>query len=77
LALEDHVRGHSTPVGIFEIDMLLANVCKLNVIQFPYELARLAADIAGGLLDAMPPVHDLEDPVAGPYIGKYVTTPVG
>ncbi len=64
--------GHPTPAGNFEIDMLLANVCKLNVTRFPFELARLATDIAGGLLGTMPSAHDLEDPVAGPYIKKYL-----
>jgi 4-hydroxybutyryl-CoA dehydratase/vinylacetyl-CoA-Delta-isomerase len=64
--------GHPTAAGNFEIDMLLANVCKLNVTRFPYELARLATDIAGGLLGTMPSAHDLEDPVTGPYIKKYL-----
>ena len=34
--------------GTYLIDLLLANVCKLNVTRFPYEIARLAQDIAGG-----------------------------
>ncbi len=42
--------GHQTRAGNYEVDMLLANVCKLNVTRFPFELARLATDIAGGLL---------------------------
>jgi 4-hydroxybutyryl-CoA dehydratase/vinylacetyl-CoA-Delta-isomerase len=65
-------RGHQTLAGNYEIDMLLANVCKLNVTRFPYELARLATDIAGGLLGTMPSAQDLEDSVAGPYIKKYL-----
>jgi len=64
--------GHETMAGNYEIDMLLANVCKLNVTRFPYELARLATDIAGGLLGTMPSSRDLEDDVAGPYIKKYL-----
>ena len=32
----------------------------------------LATDIAGGLLGTMPSAADLEDPVAGPYIRKYL-----
>jgi 4-hydroxybutyryl-CoA dehydratase/vinylacetyl-CoA-Delta-isomerase len=64
--------GHKTMAGNYEIDMLLANVCKLNVTRFPYELARLATDIAGGLLGTLPSAKDLEDPVAGPYIKKYL-----
>jgi 4-hydroxybutyryl-CoA dehydratase / vinylacetyl-CoA-Delta-isomerase len=64
--------GHQTPAGNYEIDMLLANVCKLNVTRFPYELARLATDIAGGLLGTMPSGIELDDPVTGPYIKKYL-----
>lgn len=64
--------GEATPAGNFQVHLLLANVCKLNVTRFPYELARLATDIAGGLLGTMPAAADLEDPVAGPYIRKYL-----
>jgi len=70
-------QGHATPAGNYEIDMLLANVCKLNVTRFPYEIARLATDIAGGLLGTMPSAHDLEDPVSGPYIKKYLAAADG
>jgi 4-hydroxybutyryl-CoA dehydratase/vinylacetyl-CoA-Delta-isomerase len=69
--------GHQTLAGNWEIDMLLANVCKLNVTRFPYELARLATDIAGGLLGTMPSAKDFEDPVAGPYIKKYLAAAEG
>ena len=54
------------------MNSLLANVCKLNVTRFPFELARLATDISGGLLGTMPSAADLEDPVTGPYIQKYL-----
>jgi 4-hydroxybutyryl-CoA dehydratase/vinylacetyl-CoA-Delta-isomerase len=64
--------GHQTPAGNYEIDMLLANVCKLNVTRFPYELARLATDIAGGLLGTLPSSRDLNNPETGPYIKKYL-----
>jgi len=69
--------GHQTKAGNYEVDMLLANVCKLNVTRFPYELARLATDIAGGLLGTMPSAQDMDDPVAGPYIRKYLTAVKG
>jgi 4-hydroxybutyryl-CoA dehydratase/vinylacetyl-CoA-Delta-isomerase len=42
--------GKPMASGTFLVDTLLANVCKLNVTRFPYEIARLAQDIAGGLL---------------------------
>ena len=64
--------GQATPSGNYLVNLLLANVCKLNVTRFPYELARLATDIAGGLLGTMPAAADLEDPEAGPYIKKYL-----
>jgi 4-hydroxybutyryl-CoA dehydratase/vinylacetyl-CoA-Delta-isomerase len=64
--------GEKTPAGNYQVNLLLANVCKLNVTRFPFELARLATDIAGGLLGTMPSAADLEDPVTGPYIQKYL-----
>jgi len=69
--------GHQTDAGNYEIDMLLANVCKLNVTRFPFEMARLATDIAGGLLGTMPSAADLEDKTAGPYIRKYLAAASG
>jgi 4-hydroxybutyryl-CoA dehydratase/vinylacetyl-CoA-Delta-isomerase len=69
--------GHPTKAGNYEVDMLLANVCKLNVTRFPFELARLATDVAGGLIGTMPSAKDLDDPVAGPYIKKYLAAVKG
>ena len=64
--------GRPTPAGNYQVDLLLANVCKLNVTRFPYEIARLATDVAGGLLGTMPSAADLNDPLVGPYIKKYL-----
>jgi len=64
--------GHSTASGSYEIDMLLANVCKQNVTRFPYEIARLAEDIGGGLLVTMPSEEDFKDEVLGKYLDKYL-----
>jgi 4-hydroxybutyryl-CoA dehydratase/vinylacetyl-CoA-Delta-isomerase len=64
--------GQATPSGNYLVNLLLANVCKLNVTRFPYELARLATDVAGGLLGTMPSAADLNDPESGPYIRKYL-----
>ncbi|MBU2489783.1 MAG: 4-hydroxybutyryl-CoA dehydratase, partial [Proteobacteria bacterium] len=69
-------RGFERPAGNWEIDQLLANVCKQNVTRFPFEIARLAVDIAGGLLGTLPPASDLEDPEAGPYLRKYLAAAV-
>jgi len=54
------------------IDLLLANVCKQNVTRFPYEIVRLAEDIAGGLMVTAPSEKDLRDPYLGKYIDKYL-----
>lgn len=64
--------GHKTESGNYIIDLLLANVCKQNITRFPYEIARLAEDIAGGLMVTAPSEKDLKDPVLGPYIEKYL-----
>ena len=64
--------GKPTASGTYLIDLLLANVCKLNVTRFPYEIARLAQDIAGGLLVTMPSEKDLANPEVGPYLEKYL-----
>lgn len=63
--------GTETKSGNYIIDMLLANVCKQNVTRFPYEIARLAEDLAGGLMVTMPSQKDFDNPVTGKYIEKY------
>lgn len=65
-------QGCRTPSGTYLIDMLLANVCKQNVTRYPYEIARLAEDIAGGLMVTMPSEKDFHHPEIGPYIEKYL-----
>lgn len=65
-------QGHRTGSGTYLIDLLLANVCKQNVTRFPYEISRLAEDIAGGLMVTMPSEKDLRHPKIGPYIQKYL-----
>jgi 4-hydroxybutyryl-CoA dehydratase/vinylacetyl-CoA-Delta-isomerase len=64
--------GRPTASGTYLIDLLLANVCKLNVTRFPYEIARLAQDIAGGLLVTLPSEKDLANPATGPLLDKYL-----
>lgn len=64
--------GHKTASGTYLIDLLLANVCKQNVTRFPYEIARLAEDIAGGLMVTMPSEKDFRHPVIGKVVEKYL-----
>jgi len=64
--------GFKTESGNYMIDLLLANVCKQNVTRFPYEIARLAEDLAGGIMVTAPSEKDLRDPKIGPYVEKYL-----
>lgn len=59
--------GYPTEAGNYQIDLLLANVCKQNVTRFPYEIVRLAEDIAGGLMVTMPSAKDFQSELA---VGK-------
>nr|WP_291235345.1 4-hydroxyphenylacetate 3-hydroxylase family protein [Frisingicoccus sp.] len=63
--------GTETASGNYLIDLMLANVCKQNVTRFPYEIARLAQDIAGGLMVTLPSEKDINHPVTGPIVRKY------
>ncbi len=64
--------SHQTASGNYEPDDLLANVCKHNVTRFPYELARLAQDLAGGLVATMPSEKDLANEATGPRLRKFL-----
>ena len=61
-----------TSAGNYQPDDLLANVCKHNVTRFPYELARLAQDLAGGLVATLPSERDFANPETGPMLRKYL-----
>jgi 4-hydroxybutyryl-CoA dehydratase/vinylacetyl-CoA-Delta-isomerase len=61
-----------TPAGNYQPDDLLANVCKHNVTRFPYELARLAQDLAGGLVATLPSEKDFDNPETGPLLRKFL-----
>jgi 4-hydroxybutyryl-CoA dehydratase/vinylacetyl-CoA-Delta-isomerase len=65
-------QGHKTASGTYLIDLLLANVCKQNVTRFPYEIARLAEDIAGGLMVTMASEKDFKNPEIGKVLEKYL-----
>jgi 4-hydroxybutyryl-CoA dehydratase/vinylacetyl-CoA-Delta-isomerase len=65
--------SHRTAAGNWEPDVLLANVCKHHVVQNPYEIGRLAQDLAGGAVVTLPSQRDLEHPEIGPVLDKYLT----
>lgn len=66
--------GRKEPSGTYFVNTLLANVHKQNVTRFPYELSRLAQDIAGGLMVTMPSEKDFKSPETGKWLEKYYRT---
>jgi len=64
--------SHETEDGNYESDPMLSNVCKQNVTRFPYELSRLAQDLAGGLMATLPSEQDFRHPKTGPLLEKYL-----
>ncbi|KGN77996.1 4-hydroxybutyryl-CoA dehydratase [Porphyromonas gulae] len=69
--------GTQMKAGNYMIDLLLANVCKQNITRLPYEIARLAEDIAGGLMVTMPSEQDFRHPEIGPIVKKYLAGATG
>jgi len=66
-----------TPAGNFEPDVLLANVCKQHVTRFPFEIARLAQDVAGGLVATLPSDADFNHPDLKGLLAKYLSAASG
>lgn len=64
--------GWQTKAGNYMVDLLLANVCKLNVTRYPYEIVRLMEDIAGGIMVTAPSEADLRSSEIGHYVEKYL-----
>ena len=64
--------GWQTEAGNYMVDLLLANVCKLNVTRYPYEIVRLMEDIAGGIMVTAPSEADLKSSEVGHYVEKYL-----
>jgi 4-hydroxybutyryl-CoA dehydratase/vinylacetyl-CoA-Delta-isomerase len=58
--------------GVYLCDDMIANVCKHHVTKMPYEIGRLAQDLAGGLMVTMPSQKELEHPELGDLIKKYL-----
>ena len=65
-------QSHKLKSGVYINDDMLAQVCKHNVTRFPYEIGRLAQDIAGGLMVTLPSEKDFRHPEAGPMLRKYL-----
>lgn len=65
-------QGYATKAGNYICDDMLANVCKHHVTKMPYEIGRLAQDLAGGLVATLPSQQDLDHPEIGKLIRKYL-----
>ncbi len=64
--------SHPTQSGAYLCDDMLANVCKHHVTRIPYEIGRLAQDLAGGLVVTLPSEADYRNEDIGPLLDKYL-----
>ncbi len=58
-------RSARHPSGVHQVDKVLANVCKHQVTRLPYEIVRLAEDLAGGAMSTIPSLADRDHPELG------------
>ncbi len=58
--------------GAWQADDMLANICKHHVTRLPYEIGRLAQDLAGGLMVTLPSEKELGHPEVGKILRKYL-----
>lgn len=59
------------PSGAWINNGMLANVCKHNVTRFPYEISRLAQDLAGGLMVTLPSEQDFNSDDTAEILKKF------
>jgi 4-hydroxybutyryl-CoA dehydratase/vinylacetyl-CoA-Delta-isomerase len=62
--------AETLPSGAVVNDAMLTNVAKHNVTRFPYEIARLAQDLAGGIVATMPSEEDLRSEEVGELVER-------
>ncbi|MEM7336186.1 MAG: 4-hydroxyphenylacetate 3-hydroxylase N-terminal domain-containing protein [Chloroflexota bacterium] len=65
-------QAHQTKSGAYICDDMIANVCKHHVTKMPYEIGRLAQDLAGGMMVTMPSEQDYRHEEIGPLLEKYL-----
>jgi 4-hydroxybutyryl-CoA dehydratase/vinylacetyl-CoA-Delta-isomerase len=61
-----------TRSGAYLNDDMIANVCKHHVTKMPYEIGRLAQDLAGGMVVTMPSEKDFKSEDVGHLLEKYL-----
>ena len=72
MGIASSYQSSATKSGAYLCDDMLANVCKHHVTKMTYELARLAQDLAGGLVVTLPSERDYRDEDLGPLLEKYL-----
>jgi 4-hydroxybutyryl-CoA dehydratase/vinylacetyl-CoA-Delta-isomerase len=65
-------QGVAMQSGAYLPDEMLANVCKHHVTRIPYEIGRLAQDLAGGLMVTLPSEREFRHETIGPIVEKYL-----
>jgi 4-hydroxybutyryl-CoA dehydratase/vinylacetyl-CoA-Delta-isomerase len=65
-------QSQATKSGVYLCNDLLANVCKHHVTKIPFEMGRLAQDLAGGLMVTLPSEADFRSEETGPLLDKYL-----
>ncbi|MGB3050258.1 MAG: 4-hydroxyphenylacetate 3-hydroxylase N-terminal domain-containing protein [Polyangiales bacterium] len=65
-------QAKATKSGAYLNDDMLANVCKHHVTKMPFEIGRLAQDLAGGLVSTAPSEKELKHPELGALLDKYL-----
>ena len=65
-------QAEPTRSGCYLNNDMIANVCKHHVTKMPYEIGRLAQDLAGGLMVTLPSEKDLNSEEVGDLLRKYL-----
>lgn len=65
-------QAYPTRSGAYLNDELIANVCKHHVTKIPYELGRIAQDLAGGIVVTLPSGRDWDNRDTGDLLRKYL-----
>ena len=65
-------QARPTKSGAYLNDDMLANVCKHHVTKMPFEMGRIAQDLAGGLVSTAPSEKELNHPELRALLDKYL-----
>jgi 4-hydroxybutyryl-CoA dehydratase/vinylacetyl-CoA-Delta-isomerase len=65
-------QARATKSGVYLNDDMLANVCKHHVTKMPFEMGRIAQDLAGGLVSTAPSEKELKHPELRALLDKYL-----